>query len=400
MFSTNLQANADPTVITPGPSGSETLWFIDNATARGGDDDIGRITTGGTITEFSAAAAPGVDGLVAADGQLWLSAGPAGAGLGTIDLVNTSNGTLETEYSPGEMEPDFDPHGLAADSDGDLYYTLGGGAELNTGGQRIGIGEIMDPGSDATVTAYAAGLQADEESDPTAITEGPDGNMYFVDDGKLNGGRNELGELNTSTHAITQFSSGLAGSSVPAAITRGPDGNVWFTDQGTESIGQLNLTGSTPTTTTGPTTTMKSPPPHAAEVLKLRVSPRKSSAAGRKVHGECVKRSKKNTADKACQLSIKLKATYTLNAPAKLSFKLALKTTGRDVSGKCLKATHKNKHHSHCTLLRSVRQTTTRSGVAGSNKFVFTGRLTAGTYELIATPAGGMAETVTFKVTG
>ena len=144
------------------------------------------------------------------DGQLWLSAAPAGAGLGTIDLVNTSNGTLETEYSPGEMEPDFDPQRLAADSHGNLYYTLDGGAELNTSGQRIGIGEIMDPGADATVTAYAVGLRANEESDPTAITDGPDGNMFFVDDGKSNGGRDELGELNTTTHAITEFSSGLA----------------------------------------------------------------------------------------------------------------------------------------------------------------------------------------------
>ena len=400
LFSTNLQTNADPTLITPGPNGSHTLWFIDNAIARGGDDDIGRITTGGTITEFSASAAPGADGLVAADGQLWLSAAPAGAGLGTIDLVNTSNGTLETEYSPGEMEPDFDPQSLAADSHGNLYYTLDGGAELNTSGQRIGIGEIMDPGADATVTAYAAGLQANEESDPIAIADGPDGNMYFVDDGKSNGGRDELGELNTTTHAITELSSGLAGGSVPSAITRGPDGNVWFTDQGTESIGQLNLTGSTPTTTTTGPTTMKSPPPQAPAISKLRVSPRKSSAAGRKVHGRCVKLSKKNTADKPCQLSIKLKATYTLNTPAKVSFKLALKKAGRNVSGKCVKATHKNKHHSQCTLLLTVHRNTTRSGVARSNKFSFTGKFAAGTYELIATPAGVMAETVTFKVTG
>ena len=55
---------------------------------------------------------------------------------------------------------------------------------------------------------------------------------------------------------------------------------------------------------------------------------------------------------------------------------------------------------SDCTLLVSVHKTITRSGVAGSNKFRFTGKLAAGTYELTVTPAGGTSQTVTFKVTG
>ena len=138
----------------------------------------------------------------------------------------------------------------------------------------------------------------------------------------------------------------------------------------------------------------------APAVSRLSVSPRKLSAAGRKVHGRCVKTSKKNKADEPCQLSIKLTATYTLNAPVKVSFKLALESTGRTVSGKCVKATRKNKHHSKCTLLVGVHNTITRSGVAGSNKFSVTGKLGAGTYELTVTPADGTSQTVTFKVAG
>jgi hypothetical protein len=134
-------------------------------------------------------------------------------------------------------------------------------------------------------------------------------------------------------------------------------------------------------------------------VSKLSVSSRKFSAAGRKVHGKCVKLSEKNKGDKACQLSVKLKAAYTLNAAVKVSFKLALQTTGRKVSGKCVKTTRNNKHHSKCTLLTTVHKAT-RSGMAGSNKFSFKGKLAAGTYELTVTPAGGTPRTVTFKVTG
>jgi hypothetical protein len=113
-----------------------------------------------------------------------------------------------------------------------------------------------------------------------------------------------------------------------------------------------------------------------------------------------VKLSKQNKGDQACQLSIKLKATYTLNTPVTVSFKLSLQTTGRKVSGRCVKATRKNNHHAKCTLLVSVNKTIPRSGVAGSNSFSLTGKLAAGTYQLTATPAGGTSRTVTFRVIG
>ena len=107
-----------------------------------------------------------------------------------------------------------------------------------------------------------------------------------------------------------------------------------------------------------------------------------------------------NEADDPCQLSIKLKATYTLDAPVKVSFKLALESTGRTLNGKCVKATRKNKHHSKCTLLVGVHNTIIRSGVTGSNRFSVTGKLGAGTYQLTVTPAGGTSRTATSKVAG
>jgi hypothetical protein len=135
-------------------------------------------------------------------------------------------------------------------------------------------------------------------------------------------------------------------------------------------------------------------------VSKLSVSPRSFSAAGRKVHGRCVKLSRQNKGDQACQLTIKLQATYRLNTPATVSFKLSLQTTGRKVSGRCVKATRKNQLHAKCTLLVSAHKTIPRSGVAGSNSFSLTGKLAAGTYQLTATPARGTSQTVTFRVTG
>ncbi len=365
VFSAGLQANADPTVISPGPSGSGSLWFIDNAVADGGSDEIGEITTGGTISEFSAAAAPDPDGLVAADGMLWLSSGASSGGYGEIDVVNTATGALERELQPGEMEPDFDPQGLTADADGNLYFTLGGGAELFSGGASRGVGEIMTPVTNPTVTAYSSGLQASNESDPTAVTVGPDGNIYFVDDGQLNGGHDALGELDTTTHVITEFSQGLPSASSPRAITGGPDGNVWFTDEGAASIGVLNLGASTPTsgttTTTGTTTgTTPTPPPPL-------LAPRLSRV--RQTHSSWVERSAVRTG-----APVGTTFSFNLNEPALVTIEFTVYRQGRVVHGKCV--AHAPKHHAaaKCGYPAGHVGSLVHHGTVGANRVSFDGR--------------------------
>jgi streptogramin lyase len=39
---------------------------------------------------------------------------------------------------------------------------------------------------------------------PQGITNGPDGNNWFVESGLFNGG-NKIGEINPTTHAIAEF---------------------------------------------------------------------------------------------------------------------------------------------------------------------------------------------------
>ena len=64
---------------------------------------------------------------------------------------------------------------------------------------------------------------------PDAITAGPDGNLWFTDDGN-NGSGIQIGMINPTTHAITEFP--VTPSAIDAwdGITAGPDGNLWFTD--------------------------------------------------------------------------------------------------------------------------------------------------------------------------
>jgi len=70
------------------------------------------------------------------------------------------------------------------------------------------------------VTYFQEGLNA--EAQPNTLTTGPDGNVWFIDDG---GTTPAIGRI-TPTGAITEFSVPVG---EPSVITGGPDGNVWFT---------------------------------------------------------------------------------------------------------------------------------------------------------------------------
>jgi hypothetical protein len=136
----------------------------------------------------------------------------------------------------------------------------------------------------------------------------------------------------------------------------------------------------------------------------LGVSPKKFSLAGRKVKGKCVKPTKQNNGNKHCKRPIKLKISYSLNTAAGVTFTLKRKVPGRKVRGKCVKQTQKNKNKKKCTLVKKVKGSITRSSTAGANTFTFNGKigghkLGPGTYQLIAIPAGGKPQQVTFKIT-
>ena len=80
------------------------------------------------------------------------------------------------------------------------------------------------------------------------ITSGPDGALWFTNP---LGGTNDLGDtiggavgtvgrLSTSG-ALTTFSD--PSISFPEGITTGPDGALWFTDNGSNSIGRITTSG-------------------------------------------------------------------------------------------------------------------------------------------------------------
>lgn len=98
-----------------------------------------------------------------------------------------------------------------------------------------------------------------------------------------------------------------------------------------------------------------------------------------------------------------MRITYTLNVAATVTLTLKRQMPGRKVNGRCIKPTAKNGKHKKCTRLVNVPGKSTLAGQAGTNDSTFTGKigghqLGAGTYQLIAAPAGGISSRVTFQI--
>jgi len=219
-----LGSTSSPFRIASGPDGN--LWFTDQGTRA-----IGRITTSGTITEFSIASNGGNAGSVprqirvGADGNLWFT------DVGSIPAIGriTTSGTI-TEY---RLPAGSVPTALAVGTDGNLWFT-------DKSVSAPAIGRITPSGviTEFGITANGGNIG----SLPNGITTGADGNLWFTDQGTTKA----IGRI-TTNGAITEFSAGLNAPSLPAAIAPGPDGNIWFTDQGTptapKAIGRITTAG-------------------------------------------------------------------------------------------------------------------------------------------------------------
>jgi hypothetical protein len=135
----------------------------------------------------------------------------------------------------------------------------------------------------------------------------------------------------------------------------------------------------------------------------LRATPHKVSLAGRRVGRKCVKPTHGNNDRPHCRRAIKLEISYALDASATVTFALKRETRGRKSGGKCVPPTPKNVRHKRCWRLVELHGNLIKSGRAGNNSFVWNGKigghtLGVGSYQLIASLAGGKAQTVSFNI--
>lgn len=200
-------ANSFPQGIAAGADGS--LWFTEQAAGR-----IGRITTGGAITEYPIPSG-GFPTAIAAgpDGNLWFTETNADK----IGKVTT--GGVFTEYAVPTAAAK--PTGITAGPDGNVWFTEFDGGKIGS----------ITPGG--TITEYPIPTA---NSDPVHITTGSDDDLWFVERGA-----NKIGRL-TTLGAFTEYPIPTADSG-PNGITAGPDGAVWFTELNSSRIGRVTTGG-------------------------------------------------------------------------------------------------------------------------------------------------------------
>jgi len=149
----------------------------------------------------------------------------------TVHQASTGGGITEFPLPTASSAPS----GITAGPDGNLWFTEDGGE----------IGRISRSG---TITEFPPPIAS---SAPSGITAGPDGNLWFTEDvGKI-------GRI-TPRGTITEFPLPTVNRGYFSyAITAGPDGNLWFTEDGGNKIGRITPRGTVaefaiPTPQSGP----------------------------------------------------------------------------------------------------------------------------------------------------
>jgi virginiamycin B lyase len=124
------------------------------------------------------------------------------------------------------------PWGITAGPDGNLWFAENGTGAGRTGGGAIG---MINPVTD-TITEFPA-----TNAFPRMITTGADGNLWFTASANRSLGQvGMIGMINPATHATFEFTVPTTGDSLPMGITAGPDGNLWFTENYANKIGMID----------------------------------------------------------------------------------------------------------------------------------------------------------------
>ena len=109
---------------------------------------------------------------------------------------------------------------MTAGPDGAVWFTNEGSASIGRIDQNGNVTTFTGPGIDI----------------PFGIVEGPDGALWFT-----NHGNSSIGRIDITTGQVTNYSG--SGVNSPDGIAVGPDGALWFTNHGNASIGRITTSG-------------------------------------------------------------------------------------------------------------------------------------------------------------
>lgn len=196
-----LPSNSNPWAITAGPDGA--LWF----TAA---QNIGRITTSGELTEYPTNLPPFLSITSGSDGALWFTSGSS-----SISRMTTTGAI--TQYDVPVGLGSFSE--IISGPDGALWFTYPGQSQL---GRSTTNGEI-------TI------LDMPPDLHPNHLCVGTDGAIWTDGAANLGVGRiTTTGDISTYPAPPQAFwSGGVSG------ITAGPGSTIWFTASLTFNIGEV-----------------------------------------------------------------------------------------------------------------------------------------------------------------
>jgi len=215
--------------IVTGPDGN--LWFYGSPTQNLTEQEIGRMTPAGAATYFDVTGNYSVIGGLTKgpDGNLWFTEQEDGLTTGQQPAVAriTPGGVVTTFAIPPRMTLEgqgvgVNPTAITAGPDGALWFTED---------PYSGPGKIGRITTDGTISEFTL---PDPQAAPVAITVGPGGAIWFTQNDvndPLNPGTMSIGRI-TTAGVITVFP--LPADAAVEPITKGPDGNIWFTEEVTD----------------------------------------------------------------------------------------------------------------------------------------------------------------------
>jgi streptogramin lyase len=193
-----------PYGITAGPDGN--MWFTDA-------NYVGKITTGGQITEYDVLPSNDILYHIVAgpDGDLWATE----TDHDLIAQISTGGALVKLYQLPSNRGV----AGIVVGPDHNLWLTEPG-ADM--------VGKLTTTGVLTEYPTPAAFAEGDD-----GITVGPDGNIWFTQCAA-----GDVAKITTGG-VVTEYLSG-AGLSCPNGIAAGSDGNIWFADETTGMIDRVS----------------------------------------------------------------------------------------------------------------------------------------------------------------
>jgi virginiamycin B lyase len=199
--------------LTVGSDGN--LWFVEQVSVPEPGSSfsrIGRITPGGTITEFPNHIQTLLSLTLGPDGNLWFTENTA-TEQPKIGRITPSGEVTEFPLPLPALSLTL-PNPLTAGPDGNLWFPL-----------NDGIGRITPSGSFAAFPFPTA-----PQNFLGSLTAGPDGNLYFPEEfpAQYHTGSGPLGGRIDRISPAGDIITLPASSIVPGTVTVGPDGNLWY----------------------------------------------------------------------------------------------------------------------------------------------------------------------------